>query len=91
MVDIRFDEDSEFQRSESPTQGAFLVRLMLKTGVVSDERSAERIFIIIAILGIILSVMFILFSLFGHKGATSLSNADIERITNLQRASSSNQ
>jgi hypothetical protein len=64
MADIQFDEEQQYQQQAAQqmvTQKPFFVRLVLKTGIVHDDKQAEYVLLGFAALGIIFS----LFLLFG--------------------------
>jgi len=57
MADIQFEEESQFRRPEEANQKPFFIRLVLSTGIVSDEKQAQYVLLGIAVLVIILAFM----------------------------------
>lgn len=80
MADIQF-EDDQYRSNNQNEQKSFFVRLVLATHIVSNDTQAQYVLLGIAILGVIITG--VLFSMGG--GAKSLSNSDIQRITQMQQ------
>jgi len=64
MADIQFDEEQEFSRpsfseSASAEHQPILVRLVLKTGLVTDPKIAEYVLLGIAIVAFIVSIVIV--------------------------------
>jgi len=65
MTDIQFEEKLEPQRYQPAVQKPFLVRLVLRTGMVSSDKAAGYVLIGIAALATILA--FAIPSMFGNS------------------------
>ncbi|HQT82909.1 MAG TPA: hypothetical protein PLW99_02030 [Candidatus Paceibacterota bacterium] len=81
MSDIQFNEDDQYKRYAQPGRKPLLVRLVLRTGMVSTDENANYVLLGIVVAGFIIAGMLS----FSGNGAKSLSNADIQRITQLQQ------
>lgn len=82
MSDIQFIEEQEFEHSKPIVQKPLFIRLVLKTGIVSTEKQAN--YILLGIVVFATACAFLIPSLIGSSAKT-LTNQDIQRITELQR------
>ena len=58
MTDIKFSEDEQYQPAYQVAKKQFLVRLVLSTGIVTNDEAAEKVLLGVAILFFILSLFF---------------------------------
>lgn len=75
MADIQFEEEQQFQRYGQAEQKPFMIRLVLRTGIVSTEQQAKYVLICVAVFLILMSV--VIFSVGG--GAQDTSQMDTGR------------
>ena len=61
MVDIQFDEESQYAQREQPADTSPFIRFLLTTGMVSTKRQAEYVLLGSAVFMIILAFMIPLF------------------------------
>ncbi len=62
---IRFDEPTEYGRPQQVGKSSAITRLVISTGLASDERGAQKVILIILVL---VAVGTILIFIFGTKG-----------------------
>jgi hypothetical protein len=53
---IQFDEEQQYQQSPQADKKPFFIRLVLKTGIVSDDRQAEYILLGFVAIVILISI-----------------------------------
>lgn len=83
MANIQFEEEQQYQQQcQTGEQKPFFTRLVLATGIVSDDKHAQYVLLGVAVLILILAFMIPSFT---GSGARAPTNQDIERIIQLQQ------
>ena len=56
MAEIQFSEEPDYQRPVQPEEKSFFIRLVLATKIVSTDRQAEQVLLVIAVIALLISV-----------------------------------
>jgi len=72
MTDVQFEEqDLSLQEMNQKNRQTILVRLVMKLGLAKDARSADLVFVVVAILAIILAGWIYLYYVAGYNPSAS--------------------
>ena len=84
MADLQFETEQEYAPQYASAEPSLFIRWVLAAGLVKTEKQAQYVLVGIIALGAV-GILFFALSGFGAGGASGLSPADIQRITNLQQ------